>query len=209
MVHKPGHDEVRRFILTSVQDHSADIATFTASHFQISRQAVSRHLRKLVDAGELVARGETRRRVYELRVLRHWKDTFALDGMLEEDRVWTNFVAPLVNDLPDEIQTLCHYGLTEMVNNAIDHSNGSLVRIELIRTAAIVELSVVDNGIGIFKKIGDALNLTDPRDAVIELAKGKFTTDPSRHTGEGIFFRTRVRRPWINEPRPSGSGRNR
>ncbi|MGH7272453.1 MAG: STAS-like domain-containing protein, partial [Polyangiaceae bacterium] len=45
--------------------------------------------------------------------------------------------------------------------------------------------------VGIFKKIQAALGLLDPRHSVLELAKGKFTTDPARHSGEGIFFTSR------------------
>jgi len=36
------------------------------------------------------------------------------------------------------------------------------------------------------------LALEDERHAVLELAKGKFTTDPDHHTGEGIFFTSRM-----------------
>jgi hypothetical protein len=48
------------------------------------------------------------------------------------------------------------------------------------------------NGGGIFKKIQNALNLLDERHALLELSKGKLTTDPKRHTGEGIFFTSRM-----------------
>ncbi|MGC1188885.1 MAG: STAS-like domain-containing protein, partial [Candidatus Acidiferrales bacterium] len=48
------------------------------------------------------------------------------------------------------------------------------------------------NGIGIFKKIQEAFNLPDQRYAILELAKGKLTTDPARHTGEGVFFSSRM-----------------
>ena len=36
------------------------------------------------------------------------------------------------------------------------------------------------------------MNLFDERESVLELAKGKLTTDPSNHSGEGIFFTSRV-----------------
>ena len=32
----------------------------------------------------------------------------------------------------------------------------------------------------------------DKRQALFELSKGKFTTDPSRHSGEGVFFTSRM-----------------
>jgi len=58
--------------------------------------------------------------------------------------------------------------------------------------AAEVELRVCDSGIGIFRKIKEACQLDDERAAILELVKGKFTTDPERHTGEGIFFTSRA-----------------
>ena len=36
------------------------------------------------------------------------------------------------------------------------------------------------------------MNLLDERHAVLELTKGKLTTDPTNHTGEGIFFTSRM-----------------
>ena len=53
-------------------------------------------------------------------------------------------------------------------------------------------IRIMDNGIGIFTKIQAALNLASPREAILHLSKGKFTTDPSKHTGEGIFFTSRI-----------------
>ena len=50
----------------------------------------------------------------------------------------------------------------------------------------------MDDGVGIFKKIQKALNLLDERHAIVELAKGKLTTDPTKHTGQGIFFTSRL-----------------
>jgi anti-sigma regulatory factor (Ser/Thr protein kinase) len=49
-----------------------------------------------------------------------------------------------------------------------------------------------DHGIGIFNKIKNMLGLLDERHAVLELTKGKLTTDPRGHTGEGIFFTSRM-----------------
>jgi len=78
------------------------------------------------------------------------------------------------------------------MNNAIDHSEGKQVSINLTKTAMAAELVLFDNGVGIFKKIQNALGLDDERHAVLELSKGKLTTDPARHTGEGIFFSSRM-----------------
>lgn len=52
-------------------------------------------------------------------------------------------------------------------------------------------MSIGDDGVGIFQKIQSSFGLENPREAILELAKGKLTTDPTRHTGEGIFFSSR------------------
>jgi anti-sigma regulatory factor (Ser/Thr protein kinase) len=79
-----------------------------------------------------------------------------------------------------------------MVNNAIDHSDGTSVFVSVLQNEQSLTLVVSDNGVGIFEKISHALNLVDKRQALFELSKGKFTTDPSRHSGEGVFFTSRM-----------------
>jgi hypothetical protein len=51
---------------------------------------------------------------------------------------------------------------------------------------------VLDDGIGIFRKIKAAFSLEDETQAILELSKGKLTTDPDRHSGQGIFFTSRM-----------------
>ena len=84
------------------------------------------------------------------------------------------------------------YGFTEILNNAIDHSSGKYVTIRVTKTAATTEILILDDGEGIFKKIQREIGLHDERHSVLELAKGKLTTDPDKHTGEGIFFSSRM-----------------
>jgi hypothetical protein len=45
---------------------------------------------------------------------------------------------------------------------------------------------------GICYELKRDLLLDDERHAFLELSKGKLTTDPQHHTGEGIFFASRV-----------------
>jgi anti-sigma regulatory factor (Ser/Thr protein kinase) len=94
--------------------------------------------------------------------------------------------------LPDNALDIWHHGFTEMFNNAIDHSGGETVNVWIKKNAASTDMCISDNGVGIFRKIQRALDLLDERHAVLELAKGKFTTDPKNHSGEGIFFTSRM-----------------
>ena len=98
--------------------------------------------------------------------------------------------------LPDRVSTQCwgstQYGFSEMVNNAIDHSGSDRVVSRFWVDAATLVFEVQDDGRGAFARIREGLSLDDSFAAIQELSKGKTTTDPDRHTGEGIFFTSKV-----------------
>ena len=184
-------NEIKQFILKNVQDHPGNIAAFTAHEFGITRQAVSRYLRALVSEGKLTGVGNTKQRTYKLPVLLEDQFEFSLDG-LREDVVWRETILPLLDDYPENVIDIWHYGCTEMINNAIDHSEGTRLYLFIEKDAYKTSIWIDDDGVGIFKKIQMACNLDDERHAVLELSKGKLTTDPDNHTGEGIFFSSRM-----------------
>lgn len=184
--------DIRRFILEHVEKHPNDIAKLTAGHFSITRQAVNKHLRRLIFEKSLTETGETRKRIYKLAPLVEWRKTYTISPELEEHILWDQDIAPVLRPLPENVMDIWHYGFTEMLNNAKDHSGGTMILVRMSKTAVTTEMMIADDGIGIFRKIQEAFNLPDQRYAVLELAKGKLTTDPSRHTGEGVFFSSRV-----------------
>ncbi|MBN9460136.1 MAG: STAS-like domain-containing protein [Burkholderiales bacterium] len=57
---------------------------------------------------------------------------------------------------------------------------------------AFATIRISDDGEGIFTRIKRLCQLDDERQSLLELAKGKLTTDPERHSGEGVFFTSRV-----------------
>ena len=183
---------MRSFILENIEKHPGDIAKLTSEHFSVSRQAVSKHLRHLITERVLIEEGETRNRKYKLCPLAKWDKTYELTPGLEEDVVWRNDVLPVLGQLPGNVADIWSYGFTEMFNNAIDHSDAPHILVRLNKTATSTEICIYDDGIGIFRKITTALGLLDERHAVLELSKGKLTTDPKNHTGEGIFFSSRM-----------------
>lgn len=185
-------EDVRRFVLEHVEKHPHDVSKLTAEHFGITRQAVNKHLQKLTAEHALAESGKTRSRSYKLSALVEWKRQYQISLGLAEDVVWTNDIRPAIGQLPDNVLDIWHYGFTEMFNNAVDHSDGSEILIRIGKTAITTKIVMLDNGIGIFKKIQKALALLDERHAILELSKGKLTTDPQHHTGEGIFFTSRM-----------------
>jgi len=178
---------VRDFIVETVLGDSTNLAARLQREFSVSRPTAHNYLRRFLDEGLIVRTGLGR---YELGRARY-QFTHAVAG-LAEDTVWSDDIRPKIDDLPPNVVELWHYGCTEMINNVIDHSESSEVGIELERSAKNVQVVIVDRGIGIFRKIARGLGLDDERHAVLELSKGKVTTDPGNHTGEGIFFSSRA-----------------
>ena len=117
---------------------------------------------------------------------------FTIEAGLEEDQVWCAAVLPLLEGLPANSIDIWQYCVTEMVNNAIDHSEGSRLTVAVRRRPSNTRVRVLDDGVGIFRKIKAAFNLEDENQAILELSKGKLTTDRDRHSGQGIFFTSRM-----------------
>lgn len=187
-----GGEPVRKFIVEHLDDHPRDIVRVTAEKFGCSRQAVHKHLHRLIQEGAVVKEGQTRNKIYRLAPLVEWHREYQVTTNLAEDVVWREDVSGLLGKLPENVLSIWHYGFTEMFNNVLDHSSAKTVSLSLTKTAVSTTVNIYDDGVGIFKKIQAALGLLDERHAVLELAKGKFTTDPANHSGEGIFFASRM-----------------
>src|SRR5262245_55572640 len=129
-------EAIRHFIIENVESHPSDIARITAHSFGCSRQAVNSHLRSLVADGSLAEEGRTRSKTYRLVPLVNWSKTYALTPQLSESAVWSADLAPMLGTLPDNVRGIWQHGLTEMLNNAIDHSEGKSVRVHLEHSAS-------------------------------------------------------------------------
>jgi anti-sigma regulatory factor (Ser/Thr protein kinase) len=185
-------EDVRKYILEHLENHPHDLTKFVSEHFGITRQAVSKHLQRLSSEHAVVESGQTRNRVYKLATLAEWERTYPRTPDLAEDLVWKDDVSKVLGDMPENVFNIWDYGFTEMFNNALDHSASTNIYLKIRRNAVDTEMIVGDNGVGIFKKIQTQFGLLNERHAILELAKGKLTTDPARHTGEGIFFSSRM-----------------
>jgi anti-sigma regulatory factor (Ser/Thr protein kinase) len=184
--------EVLDFIVDNVEENPKSLNNLVSKKFGVSRQSVHRHIAKLVTDGILEAEGNTRNRQYKLLPTIEKPFFFNVSIDLEEDNFWRQNILPLLADIKINILEICQYGFTEIMNNLIEHSESSSGSVVLTLFPNKVVLRVIDYGIGIFKKIAKELNLEDERHAVLELTKGKLTTDKAHHSGEGIFFASRM-----------------
>jgi hypothetical protein len=183
-------EEIRAFILEHIGEEG--IAAKVTRKFGITRQAANRHLKSLTGQGSLVADGSTRKRSYKIAETASEKFQYDIKPGLAEDVVWREDIQPFLGELPDNVLQIWNYAFTEMFNNAIDHSGGTYIHVVVKKSAVNTEILIMDDGIGIFKKIQNALDLPDEKQAIFELQKGKLTTDSVNHSGQGIFFTSRM-----------------
>ncbi|MHB1274848.1 MAG: STAS-like domain-containing protein, partial [Candidatus Humimicrobiaceae bacterium] len=81
---------------------------------------------------------------------------------------------------------------TEILNNAIEHSASKKIEIIIERKINNIIFIIRDWGVGIFNNIMVKKNLDNEMEAIQDLIKGKQTTAPKYHSGEGIFFTSKV-----------------
>lgn len=184
--------KIIEFINKELPNHPGDIVALISNNFGISRQGASLYMSKEIKDGHIVKVGNTNSARYFLIGGNKIEFNCKIKPDLEEDRVWSKYVKPMILKYAENIQRIIAYGFTEIYNNSIDHSGGSVIYTKIDVANDNIEVIIMDNGVGIFKKIQDALQLSSIRESMLHLSKGKFTTDSAKHTGEGIFFTSRI-----------------
>jgi anti-sigma regulatory factor (Ser/Thr protein kinase) len=177
-------------VTEDVAKHPHDLTRYYMGQLNISRVGANKYIQQLEKNGWLARSGPSTRPVFSPGYQRQISKLYNIQN-LEEDIAWSRDFRPYLN-LPQNILNIASHGFTEMLNNAIDHSGGDEVFVWARQTQDRFTLAISDNGIGIFAKISGALQLADMRQALFELSKGKLTTDPSKHSGEGVFFTSRM-----------------
>ncbi len=160
-----------------------------AAQFGVSRSTMGKWLRSLIDEGWITREGRSRP-VYKPALLRDVSRSYALAG-LDEQTPWELDFAPCFA-LPDHITRLAHHAFTELLNNCVDHSGGSRVTVSMRQNKTHLHLLIRDDGCGVFQRIQTEFHIPSAQLALLELSKGKLTTQPERHTGRGLFFTSRL-----------------
>ena len=184
-------------ILTYVERQGSATSAELADHFGITRQAINLHIRRLIELREIVKSGSTRGARYfpasKAPEPAIFAKQFELRDLAESDVYdQVSIALNLRHMLRANVQSVVHYAFTEMLNNAIDHSRADRCRVGVRIEAGQLGFEIKDSGIGVFQSIVDKYRLPDEHAAMIELLKGRTTTMPEAHTGEGIFFTSRA-----------------
>jgi len=182
------------YLLQRIFEEDPDFVDHTMAAFSVSRSTVYNYINALQNAGELERVGGSMPYRVVYRTARFTIDTSKEDS---EDRIFRRDVAPLLADLPQNVQKIWRYAFTAMLNNAFEHAGASAVNCVVNRNRLSTIVGVIDNGVGIFRRIamterektGDVLT---PAEAATLLFAGGYTGAPGAHAGQGIFFTARL-----------------
>ena len=192
-------------IFNAIQRGTSSKTSALAKRFSLTRQAVHRHLKALVREGKILRMGGSLKNSYYAlnspEVLkriwkgqdRYFKKSYDVAG-LEEDRVFQEIKSQpsFLTSLDEAAWRILQYSFTEMLNNAIDHSASRRVLVSLAVNPEKVAFEIRDLGVGVFENICAQKHLGSEMEAIQDVLKGKQTTMPSRHSGEGIFFTSKA-----------------
>lgn len=174
---------------------AAEIMTVTG----YSQPYINRFFTRLIEEGLVLKAGRGRNTYYVNPGAGINKDTMRYSAKLVNKRLSESDVFENISretgiffKIKKEVISLVNYAFTEILNNAIEHSDSSYINILMERKNGIIRFDVVDRGIGIFNNIRRKYRLGDTYEAINELLKGKRTTMPEKHSGEGIFFTSKA-----------------
>lgn len=178
------------YILEKISEKNDNVSEIVAKTFLINRNTVHTYINELTDQ-RLIKR--VKRGQYELIKEEYRYDLRREKGELDSDiTVYSNYLFPHVKELAANVQEIWSYAFSEMINNAIDHSQAENVQVMVLKDCLNTTVAIVDEGVGIFEKIKDHFGFSSLDEAICELVKGKLTTDPENHSGEGIFFSSKM-----------------
>ena len=182
-------DQVINYILKLIHANDKKILSKTLEAFNgdVSKSSVYNYLNELCKKNIIRKEGSS----YFLVSTEY---LFGYDNFnLGEDRIFSRDIEPLFKNFPKNVFSAWRYAFTEMMNNAIEHSNATQIVVTVRTNALETTVYISDNGIGIFKNIQEYVAKENNQDLSLEecaslLFAGKFTTAKSMHSGEGIFF---------------------
>lgn len=168
----------------------------------VSRQYVNMVISDLISEQQVIKLGGTRNAFYvSEEYVRLHPDTLPSifkrkykNISLEEHQVLMEIEEKfsLLSDLPENVRSIFTFAFSEMLNNAIEHSGSKIISVEVSLRNHKLSFIVEDSGVGVFRNIMKKKGLRTEIEAVQDLLKGKTTTMPKSHSGEGIFFTSKA-----------------
>lgn len=182
---------IKLYLLEKIGNEENKFIKETADNFGISRNSIYRYIHEM--ERDNIIRHNEQNKSYEIVTNKKIIELCRSNKELRsEDAIYNIHIRSLLESLPENVRGIWSYAFSEMMNNAIEHSDAEHVKIIISQSYTSTSITIIDDGIGIFRKIKEYYDFDTLDDAICELFKGKLTTDSENHSGEGIFFTSRV-----------------
>lgn len=170
--------------------------------YKVSRQYANVLIRALLVERLLLKIGSTNKAFYVLpdyakrhsevfppKLAKHLKNR-----NLKEHEVYDEIESqyPPIRQLPENVRSIFNYAFSEMLNNAIEHSKSEKIDVEISVQNRKLNFIVNDFGVGVYRNVMKKKKLKKEIFAIQDLLKGKLTTSPRSHSGQGIFFTSKA-----------------
>ena len=100
-------EDIRKYIVDNIEKYPDTIAKSVADKFGITRQAVSKHLKRLTDEKVLTESGQTRARSYRLSPLVEWRRDDDDFGIEMHGTHWKAWFGPAWAGAETAPETIC------------------------------------------------------------------------------------------------------
>ena len=169
--------------------------------FRVSRQYANRLIKDLVIERKLLKVGLASKAMYvslgyakKHPEILNCKITKTFVNKNLEEHIVLNIVEselPLILKQKENIRNIFTFAFSEMLNNAIEHSSSAKIKIDVLFAEKMFIFTIADFGVGVFRNVMKKRNLKSELEAIQDILKGKVTTMPELHSGQGIFFTSR------------------
>jgi len=188
--------EIEKYIYRKIAADEPHVVAKTMDSFGVSVTSVKRYLEKALQGGMLRKNADCASGFCLAEQEREMSVALG-DGAPDEDKLYDTFLRGQFEGCSASAQKIWQYVCAEILNNAIEHSRGKKLRIVVRTNALFSTVLIIDDGVGVFQTLRDYMEGhgwkdPDEDDALVELFKGKITSDASRHSGEGIFFSSKA-----------------
>lgn len=197
--------EIKDLILKKLKENGEVRTSEIVKATGYSRAYINRFFKDLFEEGILIPLGKANRAKYipaDEKILKNEiKSIYRVHKLLnnsnlQEDKIYKQIEesSGILKDLKKNVSSIINYAFTEMLNNAIEHSISKKIEIIIERKidTNTIAFNIRDWGVGIFNNIMAKKKLNNEMEAIQDLTKGKQTTAQKYHSGEGIFFTSKV-----------------
>jgi len=195
--------EVEEIILKILASKKSVRAADVIKKTKFSRAYINKFFQKLRDDGKIILIGKANQARYvaatKQSVVEIKKEYTSVNKLLRNKDIAEDAVLDEIKrdsgifiKTPKNIVEILDYAFTEMLNNAIEHSQSKKIEVMMKKDDIGIRFDVIDWGMGIFRNLVRQKNLENELGAIHQLLKGKQTTAPKEHSGEGVFFTSKV-----------------